>query len=268
MLLLICSLQGYQFWVQTDAQGGFRISNIVPGTYNVYAWVPGVIGDYKNDQNIEIKGGSNINLGELVFNPPRSGPTVWEIGIPDRTAAEFFIPDPAKGLSNSLFNGHPEKWRQYGLWDRYTDLYPNGDLVYNIGTSDYKKDWFFAHLNRRVGDKYVPTTWQIKFPITNANGAYTLRIALASVTYAQLQVMVNDPNKAQPIFSTNSYNSGGRDNAIARHGIHGLYWLFEANIPAGIFVNGINTIFIKQQTAGAPFNGVMYDYLRLEGPTK
>lgn len=38
--------------------------------------------------------GSNIKLGDLLYNPPRNGVTIWEIGVPDRTAAEFFIPNP------------------------------------------------------------------------------------------------------------------------------------------------------------------------------
>lgn len=40
------------------------------------------------------KAGSDVQVGELVFEPPRDGPTLWEIGIPDRSAAEFFVPDP------------------------------------------------------------------------------------------------------------------------------------------------------------------------------
>lgn len=28
----------------------------------------------------------------------------------------------------------------YDLWDRYTDLYPNKDLVYKVRVSDYRKD--------------------------------------------------------------------------------------------------------------------------------
>jgi hypothetical protein len=41
-----------------------------------------------------------------------------------------------------------DRYRQYGLWERYADLYPDGDLVYIVGVSDYKKDWFFAQVTR------------------------------------------------------------------------------------------------------------------------
>lgn len=40
------------------------------------------------------------------------------------------------------------RFRHYGLWDRYTELYPDTDLVYTVGVSDYSKDWFFAQVPR------------------------------------------------------------------------------------------------------------------------
>lgn len=53
--------------------------------------------------------GSYIELGELVYEPPRDGPTLWEIGIPDRSAAEFYVPDPDPQYINKLFIGHPDR---------------------------------------------------------------------------------------------------------------------------------------------------------------
>ncbi|KAL2537287.1 Rhamnogalacturonan endolyase [Forsythia ovata] len=53
--------------------------------------------------------GSQIQLGNLVSNPPRNGPTLWEIGIPDRTSAEFYVPDPAPKFRNHVFINHNEK---------------------------------------------------------------------------------------------------------------------------------------------------------------
>lgn len=49
--------QGYQFWIQTDERGYFTIKNIRANTYNLYAWVPGIIGDYKHDVDIVIQPG-------------------------------------------------------------------------------------------------------------------------------------------------------------------------------------------------------------------
>ncbi|KAF2283859.1 hypothetical protein GH714_016581 [Hevea brasiliensis] len=85
--------QGYQFWTRANKEGYFLIENVRAGEYNLYAWVPGIIGDWKFDVNISVQSGYEMELGVLVYEPPRNGPTLWEIGIPDRTAAEFFVPD-------------------------------------------------------------------------------------------------------------------------------------------------------------------------------
>ncbi|KAI5654691.1 hypothetical protein M9H77_31878 [Catharanthus roseus] len=258
--------KGYQFWNQTDEDGYFNITGIRQGNYSLLAWIPGIFGDYKYQVEMDIRPGSEYSLGNLVFTPPRNGPTLWEIGIPDRTAAEFYVPDPVPGLRNYLFDNHTDKWRQYGLWNQYTELYPDQDLVYTVGISNYSKDWFFAHLNRRISDKeYVPTTWLIQFDLRNVIPfkTYTFRLALASANYAHLQIRVNRENSPHPHFTTGGI---GRDNAIARHGIHGLYWPFSYSIPWYMLVQGRNTIFLKQAQAGGSFDGLMYDYLRLEGP--
>ncbi|KAM3730359.1 hypothetical protein ACB098_12G081100 [Castanea mollissima] len=262
--------KGYQFWTTADADGYFSINNIRCGSYNLYAWVPGVIGDYQHDDFITINAGCDIDLGYLVFEPPRDGPTLWEIGTPDRTAAEFYIPDPDPKYINKLYINHPDRYRQYGLWERYADLYPDEDLVYTVGVSDYKKDWFFAQVTRKLSDDtYQGTTWQIKFKLdlVDTIGSYTLRLALATAHISELQVRVNDPKTSPPLFSTGVI---GHDNTIARHGIHGLYRLYNIEVPFTQLVDGHNTIFLTQTMASSNFpalQGIMYDYIRFEGPS-
>ncbi|KAL5847069.1 hypothetical protein ACOSQ3_010593 [Xanthoceras sorbifolium] len=256
----------YQFWTTADEDGYFSIKHIRTGNYNLYAWVPGFIGDYRYDAVVTITAGWDIEMGDLVYEPPRDGPTLWEIGIPDRSAGEFYIPDPDPMYINKLFVNHPDRFRQYGLWSRYAEMYPDEDLVYTIGVSDYTKDWFFAHVVRKVdGTTYQGTTWQIKFKLdtVDKSSTYKLRVAIASATLAELQIRVNDPHANRPLFTTGLV---GRDNAIARHGIHGLYRLYHVNIPNTRFIEGENTIFLKQPRCTSPFQGFMYDYIRLEGP--
>lgn len=257
--------KGYQFWTKTDEEGYFSISGIREEDYNLYAWVPGYIGDYKCDLGITITAGCDVDMGELVYEPPRHGPTLWEIGIPDRTATEFYTPDPDPKFVNRLYLNHPDRFRQYGLWERYTELYPNEDLVYTIGVSDYRKDWFFAHVPRKKDNGYTGTTWQIKFNLdeVDQNGTYKLRLALASASLAELQVRVNDPNSNRPLFTTGLI---GRDNAVARHGIHGLYWLYNVDIAGSKLIEGVNTIDLTQPRCQSPFQEILYDYIRLEGP--
>ena len=201
-----------------------------------------------------------------MFEPPRDGPAMWEIGIPDRSAAEFYVPDPNPNYVNRLFINHPDRFRQYGLWERYAELYPDRDLVYTIGESNYATDWFYAQVTRRSdGDTYQPTTWQIRFSLDAVppNSTYKFRVALASSANAELQVRFNDEARAVPHFTTGLI---GRDNAIARHGIRGLYFLFSVDVRGAWLVRGTNTIYLKQPRNQSPFQGVMYDYLRLEGP--
>ncbi|WOL18187.1 putative rhamnogalacturonate lyase B isoform X1 [Canna indica] len=258
--------KGYQFWTRTDDVGNFSITNVRTGDYNLYAWVPGFIGDYKLDMTITVTSGSQIDLGDLVYEPPRDGPTLWEIGIPDRSAAEFFAPDPNPKYVNRLYVDHPDRFRQYGLWERYADLYSDSDLIYTVGVSDYTKDWFFAQVTRKTGDKsYQATTWQIKFQVDDIDqtGIYKLRVALASATLSELQIRFNDSTASPPHFTTKLI---GRDNAIARHGIHGLYWLFNIDVKSEWLLQGDNTIYLTQARSQSPFQGIMYDYIRMEGP--
>ncbi|KAL3838682.1 hypothetical protein ACJIZ3_023273 [Penstemon smallii] len=255
--------KGYQFWTQTNSKGHFLIKNVVPGTYSLFAFVPGVIGDYKHAYDIKINPGSKIKLKNVVFKPPRTGATLWEIGIPDRTAAEFFIPDPNPSFKIHQYGVLVEKFRQYGLWTRYKDFYPKTDLVFIVGQSDYRKDWFFAHVTRNVGaGKFQATTWQIVFELKNVMkaGNYTLQLALASANEAEVQVRFNDP-KSGPHFTTKMI---GRDNALARHGIHGLYHLYSIGVQGSKLVNGNNTIFLTQARWQGPFKATMYDYIRFE----
>ncbi|KAF3553446.1 hypothetical protein F2Q69_00016455 [Brassica cretica] len=218
------------------------------------------------ENNLTLGQGSEMNVGPIVYEPPRNGPTLWEIGVPDRTAGEFYIPDPYPTLMNNLYvNPLQDRFRQYGLWDRYSDLYPENDLVYTIGLSNYRRDWFFAHVTRNVGNNtYQPTTWQIVFNLQNLNrvGLYTLRVALASAADSELQVRINDP-ESDHIFTTGLI---GKDNAIARHGIHGLYRLYSIDVAGNLLGAGDNTIYLTQSRSTTPFQGVMYDYIRLESP--
>ncbi|XP_062030221.1 probable rhamnogalacturonate lyase B [Rosa rugosa] len=259
--------KGYQFWTRADQNGYYSINDIREGNYNLYAWVPGFIGDYRYDETINVTAGCDIDIGDTVYEPPRSGPTLWEIGIPDRSAAEFYVPDPNPKYINKLYVNHPDRFRQYGLWERYADLYPEEDLVFTVGVSDYTRDWFFAHVTRKKDDgKYQGTTWQIKFRLDNVSQTktYTLRIALATANVAELQIRVNDSKTDSPVFTTGVI---GHDNTICRHGIHGLYWLYTIDVPGTLLVEGDNIVFLTQAMSTSPFQGLMYDYIRLEGPS-
>jgi len=74
---------------------------------------------------------------------------------------------------------------------------------------------------------------------------------------------LNDPEANPPDFATGKI---GGDSAIARHGVHGLHRLFSISVGSDRILKGRNTIYLKQARSRNPFQGVMYDYIRLERP--
>ena len=58
---------------------------------------------------LNVKTGCYMDIGHLFYDPPRDGPTLWEIGIPDRSAAEFYVPNPNPKYINKLYVNHPDK---------------------------------------------------------------------------------------------------------------------------------------------------------------
>lgn len=256
--------KSYQFWVQTDSSGSFSIRNVIPGVYGLHGWVPGFIGDYLEKTLITITADSETQLGNLTFVPLRHGPTLWEIGYPDRTAIDYFVPDVNPMYVNRLFLNGPEKFRQYGLWDRYTDIHPESDQVFTVGFNDPKKDWFFAHVDRRGPDKYLPTTWTIKFNLNSVTGGtYKLRLAVASATRSDLQVHINSLDQEHLVFQVMNL---GTDNTVCRHGIYGLYRLFNFDISSSLLLKGDNSMYLTQARGGDALCGILYDYIRLEAP--
>jgi rhamnogalacturonan endolyase len=157
-------MQRYQFWTRASSDGSFSVGDVREGVYNLYAWVPGILGDFMHTSPVTITPAGAIDAGDLVFEPPRSGPTLWEIGVPDRSAAEFYVPDPDPRYASRLFLTK-DRYRQYGLWERYAALYPDGDLVFTVGESNHSTDWFFAHVTRYMQSSIVCTYMYIYLSI-------------------------------------------------------------------------------------------------------
>src|SRR5207248_3013302 len=97
----------YQFWVQTDANGNFAIPSVVSGTnYTLYAFGPGAAGTFMSKAQtggtplflynlpaspftVPVTNSGTTALGNVTWTPTRVGPTVFEIGYPDRTGRKF-----------------------------------------------------------------------------------------------------------------------------------------------------------------------------------
>ena len=231
----------YQYWAKADAEGRFTIANARPGTYTLYAYTDGVLGDFSR-ASVNVDAGKSTALGDLDWVPVRYGKQAWEIGVPDRSAAEF---------------RHGDHYWKWGLYDLYPQEFPQGvDFV--IGKSDPKRDWNYAQPPLANGkDRWTKSTWRIRFKLDDAaQGTATLRLAICGARGGPVDVAVN----GQSIGGTGELPESG---VMHRDGIRGVE--IERNLPfdASILKQGENVIELTKQ-ARTWTDGVLYDYVRLE----
>src|SRR5206468_4244617 len=100
----------YQFWTKTDTRGAFSIPSVRPGTYTLHAFADRIIGEFALT-NIILAPSEKKPLGDLAWVPTRFGKTLFQIGIPDRTAREF---------------RHGDHYWQWGLYFDYPKEFPDG----------------------------------------------------------------------------------------------------------------------------------------------
>ena len=231
----------YQYWAKVGADGCFTIGNVRPGSYTLYAFATGAVGEYQQDEVVVSSGQAN-DLGEVVWNIVHPGNSIaWEIGIPDRDSTEF---------------RHGSDYFQPFLFQQFASEFSD-PLEYTVGTSDWSTDWNYAQVS-----SLEPGTnwrWRINFDLESINdGDATLTLALAGSDHARILVYVNDESRPLTSFSPN--NGGG--NALIREGSHAKYSVAYVNVPTSLLNLGANTITLVQGSSGH----VMYDYLNLEMP--
>ena len=233
--------RGYQFWVHAEADGTFTIPHVRTGSYTLYAFVNGIMGEFRHD-GVAVNAGDVMDLGNLSWQPPHFGRTLWQIGTPDRTAKEF---------------RHGDDYRQWGLWKKYPEEFPN-DVNFIIGQSRERTDWNYAQVNVQKDGKWVGTTWKVQFDLPQApkSGTATLRLALASAQNAKLAIAINGVGIDRYITRA--------DNAMIRAGIHGQYHLRDIPFNATLLKSGRNVLTLQQEAGGNAQKTVMYDCLRLE----
>jgi rhamnogalacturonan endolyase len=237
----------YEFWVRGDSDGGFSIRNVRPGAYTLHAIAEGVLGEFTLT-NIIVEAGKPLRLPASIWRPVRYGKQLWDIGIANRSAAEFF-----KG-------GDYYHW---GWYLEYPKLFPD-DVHYVIGKSNFRKDWFFEQVphNENPGDttgqgRGRSTTWTVAFDLTQApHGKATLRLALCGVGARRIAIDVNDHSVGA--VSGLAYNA-----TINRDGIAGYWSERDAAFDAATMKAGQNVLKLTVP-AGSLTSGIVYDYLRLE----
>ena len=242
--------KAYQCWVRADAAGNFTIPDVRPGTYELYAFTDGAVGEYAQPATlINVAANATNALGNVTWNVPHPGTSIaWEIGTPNRSASEF---------------KHGSDYYEPYLWDTYcTEL--ASPLEYTVGTSNPATDWNYAHSGHVDAGLWTPWKWRVHFnlPAVPASGSATLTLAFAGSESARLDVYVNDEANLFARF----YPGGSGGNALIREGIHAKYGVSYVTIPVAQLAVGANTITLIEGRTSGPTEHVMYDYVNLELP--
>jgi len=274
----------YQFWVKTDGNGNFTIPGVIAGAnYTLYAFGPGAAGTFQSQAqtggnapneldipspqfSVTITAGATNNLGTVTWTPVRVGPTVFEIGYPDRTGAKFrhgddwWVGDIGPGPTNPM-----------PVWTKFLEYpfdFPSSPN-YIVGQSRWTTDWnFIQPVVTDDSGNYNGSTSTITFSLSNApagGSTASLYIGLSSDYQGPLIVQVNGNNLVGSTGYFPAY-SGSSDNSDAsiREGIHGVFSDNRLNFSGSLLHTGQNTITINMRKGGYFANHAMYDYIRLE----
>ncbi len=287
-------MKPYQFWVKTDPNGNFTIPNVIAGTnYTLYAFGPGAPETFMSQAQtggnppflfdlpaspfpVTVAGGATNNLGNVVWTPARVGPTVFEIGYPNRVADKF-----RHGDDWWVGDIGPSPTAPSPIWSKWLEFpfdFPNGPN-YVVGRSRWTTDWNFVQpvVVSSTGT-YDNSSSTITFNLASApaNGAQaSLYLGLASDYYCALVVSVNNVNlgsssgvAATPnAIPSTGFIPGytGSDTSI-REGNQGASSDERITFPGSLLHAGANTITLTTRQVGGSYfaDHAMYDYLRLE----
>lgn len=284
----------YEYYAPIQDDGSFNITGIRPGDYRLNINVNGVIGEYEQN-HIVIGKNTSLDLGDIVWDNPVYGETLWTIGIPDRTSEEY-----AGGKPYRL-------WGSHLMFDR---LFPDG-ITYKIGESDYTKDWYYVHMASQTSgmlahndgsfyfdeeEKVVKydaslgtpitvdderwkgdeaTKWDIVFDNDKnyESGTATLMIAIAGGRGATLVVHVNGVRVTEVINITESGGGFPRSAALDQ------YITIPVKFDASLLKEGENTITLSHESPSykegeteiaemKAYKSIMYDAIRLDVDSK
>lgn len=245
------------------ADGSFKLSGVRFGSYTLYAYSDGVVGEFRKD-NVVVDTLQAIELGAQSWRSRSHGQLLWRIGKPDRSAAEF---------------RHGDDYRHWGLWFHYEKEFPN-DVDFLIGKSQEGKDWNYAQmavwqeeggwqpkLDAREGPgSWKLPKWKIRFKCDALQeGNATLTLALAGVNRdGSIQVSLNG-------LQLGSVDDLIGDSSIQRNGIYGYFRERFISFDASLLKRGENVIALSidpkkriSRRDNYSYFGVMYDFVQLE----
>jgi autotransporter-associated beta strand protein len=283
----------YQFWVKSDSNGNFAISNVIAGAgYTLWAFGPGAAGTFMSQNqtganppinfnlpatpfSVTVAGGATNNLGVVTWTPTRLGPTVFEIGYPNRKSDKF-----RHGDDWWVGDVGPSPTAPSPIWSKWVEYpfdFPNGPY-YIVGQSRWSTDWNFVQPVVTSGSgAYNGSSSTIVFnlPTAPAGGAQAcLYLAISSDYSGPVILTVNGATlvggsggvtgtPTQPL-STGYYPVYDISDTTIREFISGAFSDNRVTFPGTLLVAGQNTINIGLRGRGYFADHFMYDYLRLE----
>jgi rhamnogalacturonan endolyase len=252
----------YTYRSRINADGSFNIPAVRKGTYTLYAFSAGIVGEYYKD-GIEVDSTGETRLGSLPWKSRSYGKLLWRIGAADRSAAEF---------------KHGDDHYHWGLWFNYLNDFPD-DVDFIVGESQEGKDWNYGHmamwmenggwkpkLDGSVGDgEWKEPVWKISFIVDDTLPEFaTLSMGLAGVSReANLHLRLNGKTLV-------SFKNLTDDSSIHRNGIYGFFRERVYTFDASLLNTGENVLELELEIVKLPNNrtnysfGLMYDYIQLE----
>ncbi len=283
----------YQFWTKSDANGNFVISNVVAGNnYTLYAFGPGAEGMFMSQNQtggnpgiiynlpasqfaVVVTGGVTNSLGPVTWTPTRTGPTVFEIGYPDRKSDKF-----RHGDDYWVGDVGPSPTVPSPVWTKFLEFpfdFPNG-LNYVVGQNRWNTDWNFIQsvypdpTGNSIGSSST-VTFNLASDPTSATAS--ILMGIASDDDSPIYVTVNGtllsggnatgtPQTSLP--TTGWFPINDISDTNIREENHGGYSDERLTFSGSLLHTGNNTInFSFRQAGGSGFtHHFMYDYIRLE----
>jgi hypothetical protein len=284
--------KSYQYWTQADAEGNFTIPNVIAGSnYTLYAFGPGAAGLFISQNqtggnppleldlasptfNVSVTGGVTTDLGTVNWTPYRLGPTVFELGYPNRKADKYRHGEDFWAGQTPPKVGYPT-----GAWGGemyYPQEFPNG-VSYTVGQSRWAIDWnYILPTLQDTASVYHPSSGTITFNLASAPPAgaqASIYLGCAGDSGGNIVVSVNNQNLgtvAGASATPNALTEAGfnppatyGDDSSVHCSNHGPFFDERYTFPGSLLHSGVNTITINNNTSGFA-NYLMVDYLRLE----
>jgi rhamnogalacturonan endolyase len=283
-------LKTYQFWVRTAPDGSFTIPHVHPDErYRLFAFGSGAAGTFQSHDLdggkspntydlpakpflVTVKAGEITDLGTITWTPARRGPTVFELGTPNRKSDEFRHGEDYWNPGTPAKLGYPTP-----VWGGQMEFpldFPDG-LNYVVGSSQWPRDWnYVLPAMADASGGYRPCTATIAFDLARdppAHGLASFYLACAGNDGKSVIITVNGTNLGDApavIAEPNPLTQQGfcpaySDTSSIHFSDHGPFCDERITFPASHLHAGRNALSITMDTRNLTAY-LMVDYLRLE----